>query len=64
MSRYAYALFFGVMTGGVSAGIGGVVVGALSDDASWAPAASGAVGLALGLVVFAAVMRASAEPRD
>ena len=59
MSRYAYALFFALMAGGVTAGIGGVVLGEVTDDASWAPAATGIAGLVLAALVFVLVLRAS-----
>ena len=59
VSRYGYALFFAVMTGGVTAGIGGVVLGEITDDAGWAPLASGLAGLCLAVVVYLAVLRAA-----
>ena len=60
MARYGYAAFFAVMAGGVTAGIAGVLIGALSEpDPGWAPAASGGSGLALALIAFFGVLRAS-----
>lgn len=64
MSRYAYALFFAVMTGGVAAGVAGVVIGELTNDVGWAPAASGITGLVLAVVVFATVLRATRDDCD
>ncbi len=63
MSRYLYAIFFALMTGGVTAGIVGVLVGELSSEAGWAPALSGVCGTALALLVYVAVLRASSEER-
>ena len=59
MSRYAYASFFALMAGGVTAGIGGVILGEITNDASWAPAATGIAGLVLAGLVFVLVIRAS-----
>lgn len=61
MSRYGYALFFSVLTGGVATGIAAVAIGTVADDPPWAPAASGSVGLTLAVLVFVAVLRAT-EP--
>jgi hypothetical protein len=63
MARYGYALFFAVMAGGVAAGVTGVVLGALFDDApGWSRVLSGAVGLGMATVVFKTIARA--EPPD
>ena len=64
MARYGYASFFAVMSGGVAAGIAGVVLGALFDDTpTWARAVSGAVGVAVAVLTFLAVRRSRAERR-
>jgi hypothetical protein len=63
VSRYAYALFFALMTGGVAAGVAGVLLGELTDDAGWAPAASGITGVVLAALVFLALLRASSKTR-
>jgi hypothetical protein len=65
VSRYAYASFFAVMSGGVGAGVAGVVVGELSGDAGWGPVASGLIGTVLGAFVFALILRAApSDPEE
>ena len=60
MGRYGYSACFAVMGGGVSAGMAGVVIGGLtSEDPSWAPLASGVIGLVFSALIFGVVLRAT-----
>jgi predicted MFS family arabinose efflux permease len=64
MARYGYALFFGIMAGGVAAGIVGVALGALlGDDSGWAAPVSGLVGLTITALVFGAILRSTDRTR-